>query len=88
MFAATKLVSHGCDSTDNLLKEAGEWVGGWVGWGRGGVKKKKKTLLLRTREGEQLGYEKRSCRTRQGSKTDEEDAGDGGERREETQRRR
>jgi hypothetical protein len=59
----------------NLLKEAGEWVGGW-----GGVRgvSKKKTLLLRTREGEQLGYEKRSSRTRQGSETDEEDTGEGG----------
>jgi hypothetical protein len=80
LFAATKLVSHGCDATDNLLQEAGERVGG-VGWGgvrsgQGGVKKK--TLLLRTREGEQLGYEKRSCQTRQGSETDEEDTGQGG----------
>jgi hypothetical protein len=50
-------------------------VSGWDGVS--GVSKKK-TLLLRTREGEQLGYEKRSCRTRQESETDEEDAGEGG----------
>lgn len=63
----------------NLLQEAGERVGG-VGWGevRSGGCQKKKTLLLRTREGEQLGYEKRSCQTRQGSETDEEDTGQGG----------
>ncbi len=40
LFAATKLVSHGCEATDNLLKEAGEWVG----WGQRGVKKKNPTI--------------------------------------------
>jgi hypothetical protein len=54
LFAATKLVSHGCDATDNLLQEAGERVGGSGGDRSGqvrGVSKKKNPTTENTRRG-------------------------------------